>query len=211
MDEIIEIKQAEIPRFDTEKPKSPIPIPPVVEYRYLNDSGKPEFDYLQAFGQKNGLIFLAFESAFPYPIDHSVFAEVAYAAQGKRLSLEEAKALALRIQKGLAEFHIKDGRFARFVNRKRSERKPTFENPVNVQRFMGFRVSFWDQYIDRVAPPAIAEFRVYGTKACYYTADEYQRLQLVCEEEFAPFELDVPFETQNDKDAKQSAPSSPSK
>jgi hypothetical protein len=205
-----EIKQAEIPRFDAEKPKKPISIPSVVEYRYLNDSGKNEFEYLQAFGKKNELIFLAFESAFPYPIERSVFAEVAYATQEKRISLEEAKALALRIQKGLAEFHIKDGRFTRFVNRKRTEGKPTFENPVNVQRFMGFRVSFWDQYIDRVAPPAIAEFRVYGTKACYYTADEHQRLQLVCEEEFAPFELDIPPEAQNDKDTRQSTPTNPS-
>ena len=201
-----EIKQVEIPRLDKEKPKSPVPIPPVVEYRYLNDSGKSEYEYLQAFSKKNGLIFLAFGSVFPPPVDWNVFVEIAYAAQGKRISLEEAKALALKIQKAHAEFCIQDGRFARAVNENRREGNLTFENPVNVQRFMGFRVSFWDQYIDRVAPPAIAEFRVYGTKACYYTADEYQRLQLVCEEEFAPFELDVPFEGQNDKTTKQSIP-----
>jgi hypothetical protein len=205
-----EIKQAEIPRFDAEKPKSPVPIPPVVEYRYLNNSGKPEFEYLQAFGKKNGLIFLAFENVFPPPIDWNVFVKVAYTVQGKNISLEEAKGLALRIQKALTEFYIQDGRIARAVNENRRKGNPTFENPVNVQRFMGFRVSFWDQYIDRVAPPAIAEFRVYGTKACYYTADEYQRLQLVCEEEFAPFELDIPPEAQNDKDAKQSIPTNPS-
>jgi hypothetical protein len=197
-----EIKQAEIPRFDTEKPKNPVPIPPVIEYRYLNDSGKPEFEYLQAFSKKNGLIFLAFEGAFTYPFDQNVFVEIAYAVQGKNFSLEEAKKLALKIQKAHAEFCIQDGRFSRFVNRSRKEGKSTFENPVNVQRFMGFRVSFWDPYIDRVAPPAIAEFRIYGTKARYYTADEYQRLQVVCEEEFAPFEIDIPLESQNDKDEK---------
>jgi hypothetical protein len=190
------IKQAEIPRFDAEKPKSPIPIPPVEEYRYLNDSGKPAYEYLKAFGKKNGLIFLSFESAFPNPIDRRIFVEAAYAAQGKNLSLQEAKELALTIQKGLAEFHIQDGGFALFVMRSRKEGEPAFENPVNVQRFMGFRVSFWDPYIDRVAPPAIAEFRVYGTKARYYTAGEHQQLQLICEEEFAPVELDVPLETQ---------------
>ena len=187
------IKQMEIPRFDVGKPENPIPIPQATEYRYLNDSAKNEFDFLTDFAKQNNLIFIALESAFPYPIDPVIFGDIAFAAQERLVTLEEAKQLALKIQKEYILFAIKMGWFDHHINKARVEGREAYTGTINAQRYVGFRVSFWDKYIDRVKPPAIAEFRVYGTKACYYVADEYQRLQLVHEEEFPRFEVDVPL------------------
>ena len=187
------IKQMEIPRFDVETLENPIPIPQATEYRYLNDYSKGQFDFLVDVARKNNLIFISFESAFPYPIDRTIFGEVAYAAQEQFVTLEEARQLALKIQKEYIPFVKNAGWLASHVNAARADGKETCASTINAQRYMGYRVSFWDKYIDRVKPPAIAEFRVYGTKACYYVADEYQRLQLVLEEEFPPFEVDIPL------------------
>ena len=187
------VQKLAIPRFDQGIPEAPISIPPTEEYRYLNGSQEKKFNFLLEFARQNNLIFLALEAAFPDPIDRGIFAEVAYAAQETRVSLDEARQLALKIQKEYGAFIHRMGWLAYNVNKARKEGQETLEETINAQRYMGFRVSFWDKYIDRVKPPAIAEFRVYGTKACYYTADEYQRLQLIHQEEFPPFEVATPL------------------
>ena len=79
----------------------------------------------------------------------------------------------------------------------RKDGKEEKTNPINVQKYLSFRISFWDEYIDRVQAPAIAEVRVYGSRARYYVADELQRLHVVCEEEFPPFERDIPMPSTN--------------
>lgn len=51
-------------------------------------------------------------------------------------------------------------------------------------RHTAFRISFWDENVDRQPAPYIAEIRVIGEKFSYFTSDENQRLVLVHEETF---------------------------
>ena len=50
---------------------------------------------------------------------------------------------------------------------------------------LAYRISFWDENIDRPVAPYIAEIRLLDGKLSYFTADENQQLVLVFEESFA--------------------------
>jgi hypothetical protein len=189
-----EIKQMAIPRFDTVEKKTPQSIPHSNKYLYFNQSLKPLYNFCNEFAQRNNLVFIAFEDVFDLdrPYDRKIYAETAYASQEKKLSLKEAKELALKLRDELALFCVSGPEFSGYVNGMRRDGREEKTNPVNSQKYLSFRISFWDEYIDRIQAPAIAEVRVYGTRARYYVADELQRLQVVCEEEFPPFERDIP-------------------
>ena len=51
-------------------------------------------------------------------------------------------------------------------------------------RHIGFRISFWDENIDRQIAPYIAEIRMFEGRLKYFTADDGQRLVLVYEESY---------------------------
>jgi hypothetical protein len=56
----------------------------------------------------------------------------------------------------------------------------TFPEP----RHLAFRISFWDDNVDRWPAPAISEIRLFDEKLQYFTSDENQSLILVHEESF---------------------------
>ena len=190
-----EIKQMAVPRFDTVENKVPQLIPQSKKYFYLNQGMEHVYDFYKEVAQRNNLVFIAFEDVFDLdrPYDRKICAEVAYASQEKKLSLQEAKELAQKLRDEQALFYLPKPSFVCRVNGMRKDGREEQTNPINIQKYLSFRISFWDEYIDRVHAPAIAEVRVYGTRARYYVADELQRLQVVCEEEFPPFERDIPL------------------
>jgi hypothetical protein len=163
------------------------------KYCYINDGMKDHFNYYQKIARHHDLVFVAFEDVYDEdrPYNRRIFLEVAYAAQEKKLTLEEAKEFALKLREEHAEFYLSRPEFAQSINRMRKDGKEPSTNPVNVQKFLSFRVSFWDKYIDRIQAPAIAEVRIYGTRVRYYVSDELQRLVLVCEEEFPAYNRDI--------------------
>ena len=192
------IKQMEVPRFDPVEKKTPQTIPEANKYRYPADDMKPVYHFCKEFAKQNGLVFIAFEDAFLLDFCHPpVFSELVFATQNKTLSLEEARELALKVQREQIKFYVEKigldenglDEYFRFLRR---EKRGALTNPVNVQDFMSFRLTFWDECIDRVKAPYIAEIRVFGSKVRYYVADELQRLQLLHEESMPSYELDVP-------------------
>ena len=191
-----EITRMAIPRFDNKDKKIPQLIPRAKKYCYFNDCMKPWYNFCSDFAQRNDFVFIAFDGVYDMDRDYNqkIFTEAAYASQTKKLSLDEAKELSVKLRDEHASFCLSKFDFSYYVNdlRKRGEEEKT--NPINLQKYLSFRLSFWDEYIDRVMAPAIAEVRVYGTRARYYVADELQRLQCVCEEEFPPFEREIPVE-----------------
>jgi hypothetical protein len=192
-----EFKQVLLPRFDKKDEKIPQTIVSSKKYAYFNDCMKPTYNFCTEYAQKNGLFFIAFEDAFGYFFkDQKIHSEIVYAAQGKLLSLDEAKKFALKFRNDHSLFYLSSPSFEEHVNSLRMEGTESRTNPVNIQKFLAFRISFWDEYIDRVQAPAIAEIQVYGTRARYFVADELQRLQLICEEEFPSLEKDIPFSEQ---------------
>ena len=51
-------------------------------------------------------------------------------------------------------------------------------------RHLSFRISFWDENVDRQSAPYIAEIHLMDKKFSYFTSDDLQRLVLVREESF---------------------------
>ena len=155
---------------------------------------KKEFLFCQNLAHSNDLLLIAFECIDPSPGPHALRMGIstAYAAQEKRISLDEAKTLVMRLRALHMPFYQHNLRFIGSVNDARKEGLEVLSPQINAQRYFSMRLSFWDKYIDRIKPPHIAEVRVYGEKARYYTCDELQRLQLVYEEDLPPYELEIP-------------------
>ena len=118
--------------------------------------------------------------------------QVAYASQEKVLTLKEGQDLVAKIRDAIIQFSSGYVKIKNWVNLFRKQGKESLSPTINLQEYMSFRISFWDEYIDRVKAPHIAEIRVIGQKARYYIADELQRLQLVHEEELPPHTIEIP-------------------
>ena len=186
------IKKMMSPRFDEKK--EPTAIPVATKYVHFNNSGEPEFQFCQKWARENGVLLVGLESILGQdrPYGTKIQIGIAYAAQGKLLSLDEAKALVLKLRNDHLPFYIKEEWLQSFVNCARASKNESLDPKINAQEYMSYRISFWDEYIDRVKPPHIAEIKVIGTTAKYYVADDLQRLQLIYEEELSKYEVEVP-------------------
>jgi hypothetical protein len=69
-----------------------------------------------------------------------------------------------------------------YIRERKTWIKEKFSGDVPLRDHVGLRMSFWDECVNRVSEPFIAEIRVIGESFKYYTADEGQRLVLVYEE-----------------------------
>ena len=186
--------QLEKPQYDKKEPQGPIPIPENKTYSHLSPSGKPEFNFCKELAQNNSLSFLALSHIFPVTKkgERRMCSTLAFGAQEKRLTLKEARDLLLKLRDLHAPFYIRKQLLNAVVNEARHDGIELLSNPINAQQYFSMRISFWDQFIDRIKPPYIAEIRMYGTKAQYYISDDLQRLQLVHEEELPPYEIEIP-------------------
>ena len=187
------IHQMMSPRFDEKK--EPVAIPVTSTYCLFNDGLEREFHYFTDFAKKRGYLLIALDSIFGFGDAHSPQSccfGVAFAAQEKYLSLDEAKELVSTIRQTFIQFSNGYEKLGNWVNQFRKRKIETCSPTINLQEYMGFRISFWDKYIDRVKPPHIAEIKVIGPKAKYYVSDELQRIQLIYEEDLPSYEVEVP-------------------
>ena len=185
--------QLDQPQFDPIETASPIAIPEAQTYAYFNKYRKQEFRFCKETAHAHGLLFLAFENVFPRPKpeEFRVCSEIAYAAQEKKLSIDEIRKLVMQLKDRHLSFYIREKWIPNHVNIQRRKGNESLDEAINAQKYISMRISFWDQYIDRIRPPHIAEVHMYGTKVRYYTADDLQRLQLVLEEDMPPHEIEV--------------------
>ena len=188
-----QLQEIAFPHFDA--PKTPTVIPQAKSYCYFNNGLEQDFTFFRKFANENGLILTALDYVFvdmPCPNPKSRCFEEAFAAQEKYFTLEESRQLVSKITKGVAQFSSATDKFENWVNAFRKRGEESLTPNINLQEYMGFRISFWDQYIDRVQPPHIAEIWVRGSKAQYYVSDELQRLQLIHEENLPRYDVEVP-------------------
>ena len=187
------LQKLEIPHFDSKK--VPTPIPEATKYSYFNDELEKEFDFYRKFAKQNGLLFLAWELVFNEKCRQSFknrCMEAAFAAQEKYLTLEESKELASKTREAFIQFALPYVKIKNWANNYRERGEEVLTPHINLQEYMSFRISFWDQYIDRIKPPHIAEIWVTGTKARYYVSNELQQLQLVHEEDIPSYDMEIP-------------------
>ena len=144
--------------------------------------GTALFGFAKKFADGNGLGVITIGTAGEKENDSRAFDLVL--CGGQCITLEEAKKLAATCSKELLEFVRKDQECLAYLKDRStwvgSKDSSTFPEP----RHTAFRISFWDENIDRQPAPFIAEIRVIGDTFKYFTADEGQRLVLVHEETF---------------------------
>ena len=189
-----ELKESNPPRLEKADKDKPIEIPCAEKVWRFNSYAKGDYDCMTRVGKLYNLKFISLIGALwhdPLPVT-VIGSGFSYAAQEQFLSIEQVRELLVKISKEHCQHYYKVGLLQRFVNECRAKKEESLSPEIDAQKYLGFRISFWDKYIDRVKSPSIAEVRVLGKKARYYVADEYQRLQLIHEEELPPFEVEIP-------------------
>ena len=187
------LRQIELPHYDRKRESKEIPVS--VKFCDFNSGFEKEFNFFRNWAAQNSCILLALEHIFGVLDNNSEKVrciQLALASQNKFLTLEDSKELVKKIRETIIQFSSDYVKIKNWVNLFRKEGTEVLSPIINLQEYMSFRISFWDEYIDRVKAPHIAEIRVIGQKARYYIADELQRLQLVHEEELPPHTIEIP-------------------
>jgi len=188
-----ELQKLAIPHFDAKK--EPTLIPETTKSCYPDRDHEKTFNFFKNFAKQNDLIVTALHSVFPSHTFQNYkicCLPGAFAAQEKYLTLEESKELVSKTREAFIQYPDTKERVENWVTHLRERGEEHLTPHINLQEYMGFRISFWDQYIDRVKPPHIAEIWVTGTKARYYVSDELQQLQLLHEEDLPSYDIEIP-------------------
>ena len=178
--ELASLYAPELPTECATKPE----IPTQTKLGLTQDSplGHAELKFVHSFADKHDLHVLRTgfvgKTAFDqYPVQ--------FALRGSQtLHLEEARNLGITCLKEALNFARTDRGYTKYMKERGAD--PFWKDPATVAepRHIAFRISFWDECVDRVPSPYIAEIHVFGGKFTYFTSDEYQRLVLVHEETF---------------------------
>ena len=165
-------------------PRVKVHSPATKPFFWNNDSQILEWDYykrllfssVRSLGEKNHLNFAVLGDTYESQKGVGQILGVGYWAQ-KNVTLEEAKKLAETIFQGFFSIVMNDRNYSKwtasFANREPGRR---------VEEVLGFRITFWDEYMNRVEEPYIAQIHCEKGVISYYTADEGQRLHKVYEE-----------------------------
>jgi hypothetical protein len=102
----------------------------------------------------------------------------------KRLQKDEARALGAKCARDFLKFVQNDQKTLEYMEKRsknpRMKDTATFPDPKHI----AFRISLWDENIDRQPEPYIADILFCDGKFRYFTSDEGQRLMLAFEESF---------------------------
>jgi hypothetical protein len=140
------------------------------------------FDWINTFCKKCCLIPLATGSVGDRYNDDRPFDFLLMGYQ--QLTLNEAKQIGSRCCKECLHFISSDKDCCTFLREQSTKKYAIHPSPTAIPEHIAFRISFWDENIDRPIQPYIAEIRCFDGVFKYYTADEVQKLVLVHEETF---------------------------
>ncbi len=99
-------------------------------------------------------------------------------AQNKNISFDEARIFSKKLMEELL-IEIRNKRVVEKNFRKESSAQQKMKDTLD---WFYFQITFWDEYLNRVEEPYIAQIQCQDGKILYFTADEGQRLQQIFEE-----------------------------
>ena len=140
------------------------------------------FEFIKKFSKKKNLEFITLIRVGENVHEFWPFQCALRGSQ--RLSLNDARTLASNCAFECRDFLEKDKFCLNFMKERSTWKHITDRSLVPDIHHFAFRISFWDENIDRQSEPYIAEIRFLGGKLKYFTADVHQRLVLVHEETF---------------------------
>jgi hypothetical protein len=151
----------------------------------VNSLGPPSseidqfFDFNKELCRRNHLEYVTCDVSESYE-DARPFEFVLRGNQS--LDLDHARRLAASCAKDTLAYVANSEAMIEYVKERKTWERELFPRDFPERCHITFRISFWDEYVNRVAGPCIAEIRVAGESFKYYTADEGQRLVLAYEE-----------------------------
>ncbi len=182
IDGLKELYSYPVPRKSVE-PKPRVPPFSDHSWRFQSPVIKAQIAFLRKFCNQNSLQLVTIGSVGQHYFDSRFFEAVLCGFE--RLSLQEARTLGARCSQEMFDFIRKDPSCLECI--KELSTKPYEKNhsPTPIPEHIAFRISFWDENIDRQPQPYIAEIRCLDGKLTYFTADENQFISQVFEETFA--------------------------
>ena len=178
-----ELYSAGVPRKDVD-PKPVIPKLQKLHWRFDNWAAlQAEFVFANEFCLKHGLEVVAMETSGSSYENLRPFESALMGSQ--RLSLDASRTLAATYARDLLDFVQKNSEVLSLMKIRATKRNSLNDTSVIPEpRHLSFRISFWDENVDRQPAPYIAEIHLMDKKFSYFTSDDLQRLVLVREESF---------------------------
>ena len=163
------------------KPK----IPEYVEPRNcpITPEDTAQLDFTQKFCSDNGLSITTFGPVGKSHFDGRAFECALHGFQ--KLLLVAGKALATQWCRALLDFANTNRPYQEHVKKRSMHPYVKDSSPTPIPEQFAFRISFWDENIDRPVAPYVAEIRLLDGRLSYFTADDNQQLVLAFEETFS--------------------------
>lgn len=166
------------------KPSLQKPVVPEVSY-ILNGFPPYEdavFGFANDFSSKNKLHFVDLCHVKSEFGDTTPFEFILYGI--KQLQKDEARALGAKCARDFLKFVQNDKRALEYMEKRSKDPRMKDTATFPDINHIAFRISLWDENIDRQPEPYIADILFCDGKFRYFTSDEGQRLMLAFEESF---------------------------
>ena len=157
-------------------------------WKYDNEVSQTQITFLQSLGAEAKLCLTTVGTVGKHYFDARNFDFAMWGSQ--RLNLEEARALSARCCKALLEFARTNQVYKEYIKRSSTDKYAKYAkypSATPIPEQFAFRISFWDENIDRQPQPYIAEIRLLDGTLSYFTANENQQLVLTFEEPFPQY------------------------
>jgi hypothetical protein len=150
--------------------------------QYVPPVAKAQDELIERFCKQNNLVITIWGVVGKHYFDCRPFDFVLRGSQ--TLNLEQAKSLAARCNKELLSFAQTNQLYKDYIKERSTWKNEKHPSPTPIPEQFAYRISFWDENIDRPVAPYIAEIRLLDGTLSYFTADENQQLILAFEEQF---------------------------
>ena len=140
------------------------------------------FEFSKTISAKNNLNFVDLGPIERQFGDFTPF-EIAFWGNAQ-LTIDAARKLAAQFSNEFLKFVQNDKPCLAYMVERSADKYIHDDATFPEVRHIGFRISFWDENIDRQIAPYITEIRMFEGRLKYFTADDGQRLVLVYEESY---------------------------
>jgi hypothetical protein len=169
-------------------PKPRLPAYYIPIGRYKVPVYEATYSLIKTFCEQNNLIILDLSRILSTIFKCEKTSPLEFSARGAQtFSLKQGMDLAARCNKQLLSFSQTNQLYKDLIKKLYDHRSATSINPSPhpIPEQFVYRISFWDENVDRPVAPYIAEIRLFNGKLTYFTADENQQLVLAFEESFS--------------------------
>jgi hypothetical protein len=122
-----------------------------------------------SFSKQHSLKYLGIGTADYFDCDYQSDIWAISFASHERLNLDQARELVKNLTQEIWHHYKINKEYA--THQKDVYARKSTKSPDIIPSLVGFKISFWDENIDRILPPHIAEIKTYEGHVYYYFAD----------------------------------------